>query len=59
MTLLVMSERSNASMMYLSEGCRSLNGIIVAATIRAIEGASSRIRSGARVSSFNGFAWNA
>src|ERR1700722_19738541 len=33
MTLLVMSERSNASMMYLSEGCLSFNGIMVAATI--------------------------
>src|ERR1700733_9771083 len=42
--LFTKSGGSNELSIYLSEGCRNATGIIVAATIRAIEGARSRRR---------------
>src|ERR1700677_1679179 len=42
--LFTKSGGSSELSIYLSEGCRSATGIMVAATIRAIEGASSRMR---------------
>ncbi len=52
--LFTKSGGSNELSMYLREGCRSATGIIVAATIRAIEGARSRRRRRGCESSFKG-----
>jgi len=48
------SATSNLLSIYLSEGCRSPTGIIVAATITATEGANSRRRRRGSENSFKG-----